>query len=117
MERARHIHDHASSLGFDWEHVSGVLDKVREETREIENAIAEGDANQTKRELGDLLFTAINLARFVSADPETELHAACDRFERRFVRVQAEVERRGRPMRDYTLDELDVIWEEVKRES
>ena len=115
VERARRIHDHASSLGFDWRHVSGVFDKVREETEEIAESLRNDDAEAARREFGDLFFTLVNLSRFLDADPGTELSQACDRFESRFRDLQSEVKRRGKRISDCSLDDLNEIWESIKQ--
>lgn len=117
IARAARIHEEASSLGFDWPDATGVLAKVHEEALEISDALERNDSESAKRELGDLFFTLVNLSRFLSADLDHALNAACDRFEKRFVRVRAEVDRRGKKMSEYTLEELDVIWEQVKAEA
>lgn len=114
--RAAHlVHEHASSLGFDWPEIGGVFDKVEEELDEVRDAHREGDVAHARRELGDLLFSVINLARFLDADPIAELDGARGRFTDRFDRLQCEVERRGWIMNEHSLEELDEIWEEVKR--
>lgn len=108
------IQRNAAALGFDWPDVSGVMAKVREETDEVEQALAAQDANAARHELGDLLFSAVNLARFVDADPVEALQKANARFEERFSKVKAEVRRRGRLMEECDLAELDAIWESIK---
>ena len=109
------IQDDASALGFDWPDISGVFEKVREELGEIADAWAAGDREHAKRELGDLLFATVNLARFLDADPSTELDEANQRFTGRFTLLKYEAEREGLILKQCTLAELDVIWERVKR--
>jgi len=109
------IQSDASALGFDWPDISGVFDKVREELGEIVSAWNEQDSEQARRELGDLLFATVNLARFLEADPNVELHRANERFNRRFALLKEEVQQQGLVMRDCTLEELDRIWERVKK--
>jgi uncharacterized protein YabN with tetrapyrrole methylase and pyrophosphatase domain len=109
------IQREATDLGFNWPDISGVLAKAHEEIEEIQGAVAEGNQEQARRELGDLLFAAVNMALFLHADPAHELRRANDRFNDRFAMLQEEVNGRGKPMADFTLDELDVIWEQVKR--
>lgn len=109
------IQSEASSLGFDWPDVSGVLEKVREETGEIEEALERGDREQARRELGDLFFAAVNLARFLDADPSEELDRANMRFTCRFEMLKSELRREGRNMKTCSLAQLDEVWERVKK--
>ncbi|MEX2015160.1 MAG: MazG nucleotide pyrophosphohydrolase domain-containing protein [Candidatus Hydrogenedentales bacterium] len=111
---AHELHEKASAAGFDWTEVAGVLAKVREELDELHAALDAGDEQHARRELGDLLFSAINLARFLRADPSFELRRASARFAARFGALQAEATRRGMNMQECTLEQLDVIWEEIK---
>lgn len=104
----------AAALGFDWPDISGVLAKVREELGEVCDALDAGDTAHAARELGDLLFAAVNLARFIPADPSRALRGACSRFAGRFDFVRAEVRRRGKKMESCTLDDLEAIWEQAK---
>lgn len=114
IQEAHAIHEKASAAGFDWTEVAGVLAKVREEVLEIEDALLAGDEEHAHRELGDLLFSAVNLARFLGADPSAELRRATARFAARFHALQYEARRRGLDMQKCSLEQLDVIWEEIK---
>jgi len=105
----------ASSVGFDWPDIAGVFDKVREEIEEIRDAWSRGDREQAKRELGDVLFASVNLARFLDADPSEELHRANERFRARFDLLKKIVRAQGRELEECTLSELDEVWEHVKR--
>ncbi len=107
----------AAALGFDWSEVSDVIAKVREEIEEIELALAEQNPEHAKRELGDLLFSVVNLARFLNAVPDDELALACERFTRRFERVKEEIASSGKVMKHCSLEELDAVWNRVKHES
>ena len=109
------IQEEASSLGFDWPDAFGVLGKIEEETGEIRMALEEGDGEQARRELGDLLLAAVNLSRFLKTDPNTELARATERFSKRFAALQIELKRQGLEMKDCTLEELDAVWNTVKR--
>lgn len=112
LQRSTRIQDKASKVGFDWQDTTSVWKKVREEIEEFE---AESDPARRKEEFGDLLFALVNVSRHEKIDAETALRQATKKFERRFRLVEAEVESSGRPMQDFTLDELDAIWDEVKR--
>ena len=110
--RAEKVQKKAAKAGFDWNDVSDAMDKLSEELDEVTAAMAgQGDVAD---ELGDLLFSAVNAARFLQVDPEMALHAACDKFSARFRRVEEEVLRSGRRIEDLSLDELDTIWDAVK---
>lgn len=109
------IQEEASGMGFDWPDVSGVFDKVHEELREIQEALAAGDAVHARRELGDVLFAVVNLGRFLGASPSGELHRTNVRFSRRFSLLREEMARDGRIMNECTLAELDEVWDRVKK--
>jgi ATP diphosphatase len=115
LTRAWKLQAKASSVGFDWNDARLVLDKVREETAEIEEALAGGDKAAIQEEIGDLLFVIANLARHVDADPESCLTAANAKFERRFAGIEAALEQQGREPRQASLEELEEFWQQVKR--
>lgn len=112
--RAEKVQKKAAKAGFDWPDVSGALEKLAEETGELREAIQEG--TNVSEELGDLLFAAVNVARFVKADPEDALSAACDKFARRFRGVEDAARSQGRALEDMTLEEMDALWDGVKRQ-
>ncbi|CAN7397755.1 nucleoside triphosphate pyrophosphohydrolase [Bosea sp. LjRoot237] len=115
LTRAWKLQAKASTVGFDWNNARLVLDKIREETAEIDEALASGDKTAIKEEIGDLLFVIANLARHVDADPEACLTAANAKFERRFAGIEAALERQGREPRQASLEELEALWQQVKR--
>lgn len=111
--RAEKVQKKAKKAGFDWPDVSGALDKLSEELTEFKAAVAEN--SNVEEELGDLLFSAVNAARFVKVDPETALQKATEKFIARFRRVE---ELAGDlPMEDMDLAELDKLWEQAKHEA
>lgn len=112
--RAEKIQKKAAKAGFDWENVDGALEKLEEETGELKQAIRE--ETNVEEELGDLLFAAVNVARFVKADPEDALSAACDKFARRFRGVEEAATREGNTLKDMTLSEMNALWDRVKLE-
>jgi len=114
--RAYRVQEKAASVGFDWPDVAGVLAKIREEVDETESALAKQDAAHVAEEIGDLLFAVVNLARFVRTDPEAHLRAAIEKFRRRFDRMVEGLNREGTSPERATLDEMDRLWEEAKRE-
>lgn len=115
IERALRVQQEASSQGFDWPDIKGVLDKLHEEVEEIRAAATEGRSDLAKAELGDLLFAVLNLARFLDADPCAELAHATERFCRRFALLKQEIAHSGRAMPEWDLEELDAVWERIKR--
>ncbi|PZO01652.1 MAG: nucleoside triphosphate pyrophosphohydrolase [Hyphomicrobiales bacterium] len=115
LTRAWKLQARASTLGFDWNDARLVLDKVREETAEIEEALASGDKAAITEEIGDLLFVVANLARHIDADPEGCLQAANAKFERRFKGIETILEAEGKVASDVGLPELEALWQAVKR--
>jgi len=110
--RAEKIQNKAKKVGFDWPDVSGALDKLYEEVNELKEAIASGKG--VEEELGDLLFAAVNVARFTKTDPEEALHLACDKFTRRFKYVESEAGKMGRELGEMTLEEMDRLYNKAK---
>lgn len=115
LTRAWKLQAKASTVGFDWNDARLVLDKIREETAEVDEALASGDKAAIREEIGDLLFVIANLARHVDADPEACLTAANAKFQRRFAGIEAALERQGREPRQASLEELEALWQQVKR--
>jgi MazG family protein len=114
--RAAKLQNRAARVGFDWPAAAPVLDKLDEELAELRQAVAAGDEAATAEELGDLLFTLVNLSRHLEVEPEAALRAANAKFERRFRRVEALAAARNRDLTEADLDELDRLWEAVKAE-
>ena len=111
--RAEKVQKKAAKAGFDWPDVSGALDKLGEETAELREALAEN--GNVEEELGDLLFSAVNVARFAGVDPEAALSGACEKFIARFARVEQAARAENRSMDEMSLEELDTLSEEAKR--
>jgi len=104
----------AAKVGFDWPNTTGPLDKIDEETAELRAAIAEGDPDAVGMELGDVLFSVVNVARHLSLDAETALRAAATKFRQRFERVENLAQERGLDMSTAGLETLDALWDEAK---
>lgn len=110
--RAEKVQKKASKAGFDWKDVSGAADKVTEELREVNDAFAgNGDVEE---EIGDLLFAAVNVARFAKVDPERALEKATDKFVARFARVEQTAFNQDKVLSDLSEDELDTLWNKSK---
>ncbi|MEN2994899.1 MAG: nucleoside triphosphate pyrophosphohydrolase [Thermodesulfovibrio sp.] len=112
--RAYKIQSRVANVGFDWENIEGVIDKIREELKEVEEAVRLGEREKIEEEIGDLLFSLVNLARFLKIDPETALRKTNKKFEERFKRLEKIAQQRGKDLKDMTLTEMDAIWEEIK---
>lgn len=110
--RAEKIQKKAASAGFDWPEVSGAMNKLREEVQELETAI-ENKSNMAE-ELGDLLFAAVKVGRFLEIDPEKALHDACDKFNARFRAMEQKAAKAEKDFKELTLDEKLSLWENVK---
>ena len=115
LTRAMELQRKASSVGFDWNDPRAVLHKIREEADEIEAALDRGDADELAGETGDLLFTLVNLARHIGADPDMALRGTNDKFERRFGYIEQALAAQGRALESASLTEMDALWNEAKR--
>jgi tetrapyrrole methylase family protein/MazG family protein len=114
LMRSYKIQQKAAKVGFDWPEVSGALEKTHEELKELEEAIAENNPEHCKEELGDLLFAAVNISRFINVEPEEALTAASDKFIRRFSIMEDISLNEKINMREMTLEELDELWNRAK---
>jgi tetrapyrrole methylase family protein / MazG family protein len=113
--RSRKVQEKAARVGFDWENASGALHKISEELKELQEAYESGDRLRTAEELGDLLFSVVNVSRFMKVNPEAALEATINRFIRRFRHIEATVISRGVSLDEMELSEMNQIWEEAKR--
>lgn len=113
--RSEKIQKKAAKIGFDWENVNGAFDKVSEELDELKEAVAKGDKQNMSEELGDLLFSVVNVSRFIKVDPEKALYDACDKFTGRFSKLEQLAAQRGVSIESASLAELDSLWDEVKK--
>ena len=115
LQRAARIQEKASKVGFDWQNPESVWKKVREEIEEFEQErITHENLDRRTDEFGDILFSLVNLSRHEKIDAEAACREATQKFERRFRRVEAEVEASGRPFQSFSLEELDAIWDRIK---
>jgi len=109
------MQDKARSVGFDWDEKEQVWDKVREELGELQTEINRLDHNRMEDEFGDLLFSIINAARLYKINPDNALERTNKKFRERFNYLETTVASQGKSLREMTLAEMDVIWEEAKR--
>ena len=115
MERARKLQKRAAQVGFDWVELAPVLEKLKEEVAEFEEALASGDLERMSDELGDVLFATINLARHSKIEPEVALRSTNRRFERRFKWIEAALYKQDKVFKDAKLEELDALWGQAKK--
>ena len=108
------VQQKAAKVGFDWSNAEDALAKLYEECDELKEAVSKGDTDNQYEELGDVLFSAVNVARLLKIDSEHALYDACDKFIGRFSKVEALAKERGIDMKSATLSELDSLWDEVK---
>jgi XTP/dITP diphosphohydrolase len=115
MVKATRIQEKARGIGFDWEETHQVWEKVEEELTELKAEIAAGEQRKTEEEFGDLLFSVINLSRFLKVDAESALERTNKKFIKRFQHLEKKAEAQGKKLSDMTLAEMDVIWEAAKQ--
>ena len=114
--RAQKIQNRAARVGFDWDTVADALPKLEEEIEEVKRSLQKGDTTEIEMEIGDLLFSVVNLCRFLDLQAEEALRQAVRKFTTRFQKMEEILEERGKTFKDYDLAGLDLIWEEAKEE-
>lgn len=115
LMRAQKVSKRAAKSGMDFENTAQTFEKISEELSELEEAYERGETDRLSEELGDLLFSVTNAARFLKVDSERALYEATDKFAARFRAVEALARERGVDMKSASLEELDALWEEVKK--
>jgi MazG family protein len=115
MVKAMRLQEKAKQVGFEWENKEQVWDKVEEEKKELQEAIASGDQHHVEEELGDLFFSLVNYARFLNADAENALERTNKKFIDRFTKMETEAFSTGKALQEMTLEEMDAIWNKIKR--
>lgn len=116
LQKAYQTQKRAARAGFDWDGIDDVFDKLHEEIDELKDAIKRQNEADIKEELGDLLFSAVNVSRYLKHNPEEILNQNIKKFTKRFQVVEREVMITGRPFSDFTLTELDAFWDQAKSE-
>jgi MazG family protein len=115
LVKANRIQEKVRAIGFDWDDPSQVWDKVNEELNELKVEIQKNDRQKLEAEFGDLFFSVVNAARLHGVDPETALERTNRKFIKRFKYLENQTKNEGRKLKDMTLDEMNVIWEEAKK--
>ncbi len=113
--RAQRLQQKASYAGFDWDEVEQVWDKIHEEIQELKEAQSNSAKEHISEEIGDVLFSVVNLARFLDIPAEDALRKTNQKFTERFAQVEAELKKRGKTVEDSSLEEMDEIWNAVKK--
>lgn len=116
LMRAQKVQNRAAKAGFDWDSTDGAMQKLFEELQELKTAIDSGIQGDIQEELGDLLFSVVNVSRFSNVDAEQALHKATEKFIHRFKLVEQTAIKRGIEIDKATLAELDAIWDEIKQQ-
>lgn len=112
--RSAKIQEKAAKVGFDWDDASGAFDKLSEESEELKAAVRNNDKENMTEELGDLLFSAVNVSRFIGVDAEEALTGSTDKFLNRFSVVERLAKERNIDMEKSSIEELDRLWDEAK---
>ncbi len=115
LMRANEVAKRASKSGFDWSDISGVINKLQEEIDELKSEMESDNIDRTADEIGDLLFTVANLARFLNIDPEEALRKSVSKFSMRFKTMEQKAFNAGMSLEELSPDELDQAWEETKQ--
>ena len=116
LEESYEIQKKLRKVGFDWPDITGVIDKVKEELGEVEEAIKENDIDHTEEEIGDLLFSIVNLARYLKIRPNTAMHRANDKVKSRFQKLFIICAEKGIPLDKDHIKEMNDVWDEIKKE-
>ena len=114
LERAYKLQKRAANTGFDWSDIAPVIEKLKEESAEFQSALETKNQHQIQAEIGDVLFTAVNLARHASVEPEIALRAANHRFEERFKWIETTLYSRDQTVNETNQEQLDELWEQAK---
>ena len=114
MVKANRIQEKVAGVGFDWEAPNQVWEKVEEELREFKDEVDKGSTDAMESEFGDVLFSMVNYARFLKISPENALERTNKKFSKRFQYLESKAKSLNKPLKEMTLAEMDVFWEEAK---
>jgi len=114
LVKANRIQDKVAGVGFDWESPNQVWEKVEEELKEFQFEVNEGNQEAMESEFGDVLFSMVNYARFLNLNPENALERTNKKFSKRFQYLEAKAKTLNKDLKDMTLAEMDIFWEEAK---
>ncbi|WP_298528955.1 nucleoside triphosphate pyrophosphohydrolase [uncultured Christiangramia sp.] len=115
MVKANRIQDKVAGVGFDWEEPKQVFEKLQEELKELEDEVTENNSDLIEAEFGDVLFSMINYARFLKVNPENALERTNKKFIKRFQYLEGKAAEQGKALKDMSLAEMDVFWNEAKK--
>ena len=114
LVKANRIQEKVAGVGFDWEQAHQVFEKVQEELLEFNTEVQNGQTEAMAEEFGDLLFSMINYARFLNIDPENALERTNKKFMKRFMYLEQKAQEQSKSLKDMTLSEMEVFWQEAK---
>jgi len=114
LHKAYRIQQKAARVGFDWEKTDDIIDKLDEEVLEFKEVIKSGDSSKIQEEAGDILFSMVNVLRFLNINPEEALSGGIQKFILRFRHIEREAKKKNKNLEDMTLQEMDALWEEAK---
>ncbi|WP_431122428.1 nucleoside triphosphate pyrophosphohydrolase [Flagellimonas flava] len=115
LVKANRIQEKVAGVGFDWEQPEQVFEKVQEELSELQEELKQGNADRLEMEFGDVLFSMVNYARFLDINPENALERTNKKFIKRFQYLEQKAKESGKTLKEMTLDEMNVFWEEAKK--
>jgi len=116
LARAMEVSKKAAKAGFEWPNLDAVVDKLEEEVGELKVELSADDRDRIFEEIGDLLFTVVNVARWTGADPEDALRVMIERFSRRFRKIEEAAREHGRSIESLSIQEMDAVWDRAKQE-
>ncbi len=114
LMRAEKIQSKAKKAGFDWDRIDGALEALESEIRELREAMKSGETKEIENEMGDVLFSCVNVSRFLDVDPELALTASNEKFISRFLEVERLAKEQGIDMKEKSIEELDELWKQAK---
>ena len=115
LVKANRIQEKVAGVGFDWEHPEQVFEKLKEELGELQHEVHSGNKDAMESEFGDVLFSMVNYARFLGVNPENALERTNKKFIKRFQYLEGKAKEKGKTLKEMTLAEMDVFWEEAKK--